>query len=64
MRNMDNETFENGNSHLMPSQQESQPLLGLLQIALRHRWVILVATGMCVAAAFVYVLKATPIYGS
>lgn len=64
MGNMDNETFENGNSHLMPSQEESQPLLGLLQIALRHRWVILLATGISLAAAFAYVLKATPIYRS
>jgi len=64
MRNMNNETVENGNSHLASSQEESQPLVGLLQIALRHRWIILLATGISLAAAFGYVLKATPIYSS
>lgn len=36
----------------------------VLQIVLRHRWTILVTTVLSLAVAFLYLLKATPIYTS
>ncbi|MEJ2701410.1 MAG: polysaccharide biosynthesis tyrosine autokinase [Sedimentisphaerales bacterium] len=37
---------------------------GFLQILLRHRWTIVITTVLCLAVAFVYILKATPIFSS
>lgn len=37
---------------------------GILQIALRYRWIILLTTVLFLIAAFIYILKATPIYTS
>ena len=56
---MNNERVENGSSNLAFPQGE-----GLLQIALRHRWTILLTTVLFLFVAFVYILKATPIYTS
>lgn len=45
--------------------QESElSIEGLLQIALRQRWVILGSTILALVFAFLYILKATPIYKS
>ncbi|RPJ29142.1 MAG: hypothetical protein EHM35_13410, partial [Planctomycetaceae bacterium] len=40
------------------------PLESLLQVVLRHRWIILTSTLLFVAGAFLYLAKATPIYTS
>ena len=37
---------------------------GFVQILLRHRWTIFITTVLCLCAAFLYILKATPIYSS
>jgi capsular exopolysaccharide synthesis family protein len=61
---MNNERVENGGSNSVFPQVEGIQEEGLLQIALRHRQTILVTTILFLAAAFVYILKATPIYTS
>jgi len=61
---MDKENLGNGDSQLMLQREESQPLVGLLEIMLRHRWTILVTIVLFLVAAFLYVVKATPIYTS
>ncbi len=62
--NMNNEKVENGGSSLTFPQTDQMQGEGLLQIALRHRWTILLTTVLFLVAAFVYILKATPIYTS
>lgn len=61
---MDNERLENGVSNPTFPQVEGVQEEGLLQIALRHRQTILLTTVLFLAAAFFYILKATPIYTS
>jgi capsular exopolysaccharide synthesis family protein len=61
---MNNERVENGGSNLASPQVEGIQEEGPLQIALRHRQTILVTTILFLVAAFVYILKATPIYTS
>ncbi|HEW79339.1 MAG TPA: hypothetical protein ENH34_05175, partial [Phycisphaerales bacterium] len=62
--NMNNEKIENtGSNHTFPQTDRIQEE-GLLQIALRHRWTILLTTVLFSVAAFVYILRATPIYTS
>jgi capsular exopolysaccharide synthesis family protein len=61
---MDNERIENGGSNLNFPQVEGIQEEGPLQIALRHRQTILITTILFLVAAFVYILKATPIYTS
>ena len=60
---MDNHTIENGGSNSMLSEQ-GDSLQDILQVALRHRWTILLTTVLFLVSAFVYLLKATPIYTS
>jgi len=48
----------------MVSQDNELSIEGLLQIALRQRWVILGSTILALVFAFLYILKATPIYRS
>jgi capsular exopolysaccharide synthesis family protein len=61
---MDNGTIGNGGANLTLSEPDGPPQESLLFIALRHRWTILITTLVALAAAFVYILKATPIYES
>ena len=61
---MNNGKVENGSSNLIFPQGGGIQEEGLLQIALRHRWTILLTTVLFLAAAFVYILKATLIYTS
>lgn len=61
---MNNEKIENGSSDLTFPQGEGIQEEGLLEIALRHRWTILLTTVLFLFVAFVYILKATPIYTS
>jgi len=61
---MNNERIENGSSNLALPQGEGIEQEGLLQIALRHRWTILLTAVLFLFAAFVYILKATRIYTS
>ena len=61
---MNNEKIENGSSSPPASISEGIQEEGLLQIALRHRWTILLTTILFLAVAFIYLLKATPIYTS
>jgi len=61
---MNNERIENGGSDLTFPQGEGIQEEGLLQIAFRHRRTILLTTVLFLVAAFVYILKATPIYTS
>ena len=43
---------------------DASPLESLLQVVLRHRWIILTSTLVFVVGAFLYLVKATPIYTS
>ena len=61
---MDNERIENGGSNLTFPQGEEIQEDGLLQIILRHRWTIFLTIMLFLFAAFVYILKATPIFTS
>jgi capsular exopolysaccharide synthesis family protein len=56
-------TISNGEANSALTQEEGS-LHDILQIAVRHRWTILLTTSFVLAAAFVYILKATPIYRS
>ncbi len=61
---MNNEEIENtGSGPAFPHADRMQEE-GLLQIALRHRWTILLTAVLFLVAAFVYILRATPIYTS
>ena len=60
---MDNGTVENGGlSSAVPDGVVSPETL--LYIALRHRWVILCTVVLSLFVAFVYLMRATPIYTS
>lgn len=61
---MDNIATEHGSPNLEVSQDSELSIEGLLQIALRQRWVILGTAILALVAAFLYTLKATPIYTS
>ena len=61
---MNNERIENGSSDQAFPQGEGIQEESLLQIAFRHRQTILLTTVLFLAAAFIYILKATPIYTS
>ncbi len=61
---MSNDHIKNGDSNLPFSPAEGVQEEGLLQIGLHHRWTILVTMFLFLVAAFVYILKATPIYTS
>jgi capsular exopolysaccharide synthesis family protein len=61
---MNNERIENGGSNLNFPQVEGIQQEGPLQIALCHRKTILLTTILFLVAAFIYILKATPIYTS
>jgi len=61
---MDNSATEHVGSNLVPPQESELSIEGLLQIALRQRWVILGTTILVLVAAFLYILKATPIFTS
>ena len=63
MANMHNNTIENGDSNLTSPQAEIS-LQEILHVLLRHRWIILFTAVLFLVAAFVYLLKATPIYTS
>jgi capsular exopolysaccharide synthesis family protein len=45
-------------------QADGPPRPGLLQIVWRRRWIVLLAVVLCIAGGFVYLAKATPIFGS
>jgi capsular polysaccharide biosynthesis protein len=64
MVNMDNNTVENENLSLRQLQGSGLPAEGFVQIAMRHRWLILSTTAFFLLVAFIYILKATPIYTS
>jgi succinoglycan biosynthesis transport protein ExoP len=61
---MNNERIENGSSSQAFPQAEGIQEEGLLQIALHHRWTILLTTLLFLFAAFFYILKTTPIFTS
>jgi len=63
-RDMDNNTVENGSSNLTLPLGTEPPQENLLAVALRHQWTILCTTILFLVAAFVYLLRATPIYSS
>lgn len=53
------------NMNPTPAQpMDASPLESLLQVVLRHRWIIVTSTLLFVVAAFLYLAKATPIYTS
>jgi len=64
MRKHYNNTIESGNldSALAPDRGLSQE--GFLEIALRHRWIVLLTVILFLSAGFFYLLTATPIYTS
>ena len=61
---MENNISEHGSSSVAAQQDSELSIEGLLQIALRQRWVILGTTILALVVAFVYILKATPIFTS
>jgi len=64
---MENNVSEHGSSSLALPQGSELSIVsieGLLQAALRQRWIILGSTILALVFAFVYILKATPIYTS
>ena len=61
---MENNISEHGSSIVAAPQDSELSIEGLLQIALRQRWVILGTTILVLVVAFVYILKATPIFTS
>lgn len=61
---MDHEKNENASPNLTFPQGEAVGQESLLQTALHHRWAIFFAVVCFVAAAFVYILRATPIFRS
>jgi capsular exopolysaccharide synthesis family protein len=61
---MDNGINENASAIPNISTSEDLPYRSLLHIALRCRWTILLTIIASLAVAFVYLLKATPIYTS
>ena len=63
MNNNDN-IVENGNSSPQFPQNGVLPQESLIYIAIRHRWIILSTVVLSLIVAFVYLLKATPVYTS
>ncbi len=61
---MDNNVTENGSSNLRIVENDGLSQGEFLQIVLHHRWTILSITILSLVAAFIYILKATPIYTS
>ncbi|MBW8001332.1 MAG: polysaccharide biosynthesis tyrosine autokinase [Planctomycetes bacterium] len=63
---INNNTVENGNGNLNPGFPHDNELHqdSLLRVAFRHRWIILFTVVLFLVAAFLYLLKATPIYTS
>jgi capsular exopolysaccharide synthesis family protein len=61
---MDNGAIENGSANIAMSEPNGSAQESLLFIALRHRWTILLTAVLFLVIAFVYLLKATPIYES
>ena len=61
---MDNSSKENGVSSLPQVPSEGLPEEGLLLVLLRNRWLIVSMASLTLAAAFIYLLKATPIFTS
>jgi len=61
---MENSVSEYGSSNLTQPQESELSVEGLLQIALRQQWVILGTAILTLVVAFIYILKATPIYTS
>jgi len=61
---MENKRAENGVSNLALPQTDMLLQEGFLQIMLRHRWTILITTALFLLLAFLYILRATPIYTS
>jgi len=63
MVNSHDSTIPNGDANSALPQSEGS-LHDILQIAVRHRWTILLTTSFVLVSAFFYILKATPIYRS
>lgn len=63
MANSHESAIPNGDVNSALPQAEGS-LHDILQIAVRHRWTILLTTVFVLAAGFVYILKTTPIYRS
>jgi capsular exopolysaccharide synthesis family protein len=61
---MDNNAIENQSPNLALLQTDVPSQENLLQIVLHNRWTIASVTLLAMAIAFVYLLKATPIYTS
>ena len=59
-----NSTVESGGLNLTLPQGNDLPRESLLQVVLRHRWIILLTVISFLVVAFLYLLKATPIYTS
>ncbi|MFC1738352.1 polysaccharide biosynthesis tyrosine autokinase [Planctomycetota bacterium] len=57
-------TNESGNINIIPATDKTGRKDSFLEIALRHRWIILSTTILFLVAAFIYLLRATPIYTS
>ena len=53
---MNIEKVENGGSNPPPPQYEGIQEESLLQIALRHRWTILLSAALFLVVAFIYIL--------
>ncbi|MBN1804571.1 MAG: polysaccharide biosynthesis tyrosine autokinase [Sedimentisphaerales bacterium] len=56
--------IENSASNYAASDNDTVQGAGLLQVALCHRWTILLSTALFLFAAFIYIIKATPIFTS
>jgi len=61
-KNMNNNPIENGSSNSAFLRDNELPQEDFLQIILHHRWIILCTVVLFLIAAFLYLLKATPIY--
>ncbi|MHC4423437.1 MAG: GumC family protein [Planctomycetota bacterium] len=64
MNNNNNNKVETESLNLTLPQGSDLPREGLLQVALCHRWIILLTVISFLVAAFLYLLKVTPIYTS
>ena len=59
-----NNTVGSRSSNLTLAHGGNLPQGSLLEILLRHRWLILLTIILCLVAAFLYLLRATPTYTS
>lgn len=64
MRKHNINTIENGNLDIALPTDKRLSHDGFLEIALRHRWTVLLTIILCLSAGFFYFLTATPIYTS